>query len=78
MYREHAAIEDTVIFPAWKAALSSSQYHELSEQFESIEHQTFGHDGFEDAVKTVSEIEQAFGLGNLASFTAPLPPKASA
>lgn len=78
MYQEHTAIEDTVAFPAWKSLLSASQYHELSEQFENIEHQTFGRDGFEEAVHTVAGIEQAFGLANLAAFTAPTPPKAAA
>lgn len=29
MYEHHAAIEDTVIFPAWKAAIPKAQYEEL-------------------------------------------------
>lgn len=34
MYEHHAAIEDTTIFPAWKAAVSPAEYAELGEQFE--------------------------------------------
>lgn len=74
MYRAHAAREDTIVFPAWKEALSERQLHEMGERFENIEKQTFGHDGFEDAVKQISQIEEALGLADLAQFTAP--PKA--
>lgn len=75
MYEHHAAIEDTVIFPAWKAAITPEQYHEASEEFEELEHRTFGQDGFEDALRRVAAIEEAFGLGNLNALTAPAPPK---
>jgi hemerythrin-like domain-containing protein len=75
MYEHHAAIEDTIIFPAWKKAISPAQYHELTEQFEELEHKMFGKDGFEDALKRIAAIEQAFGLGDLAALTAPPPPK---
>lgn len=75
MYRNHVAREDTVVFPAWKAALSARQLHEIGDKFEDIEHQQFGHDGFEDAVQQMAQIEQALGLGDLAQFTAPAPPK---
>ncbi|HKQ12885.1 MAG TPA: hemerythrin domain-containing protein [Steroidobacteraceae bacterium] len=78
MYEHHAAIEDTVLFPAWKAALSQSQYHELSEQFEELEHRMFGKDGFDDAVERIVRIEQAFGLADLAKLTAPSPPRPAA
>jgi hemerythrin-like domain-containing protein len=74
MYRAHAAREDTVVFPAWKEALSEAQLHEMGERFENIERQTFGHDGFEDAVRQIAQIEEALGLADLAKFTA-APPK---
>jgi hemerythrin-like domain-containing protein len=74
MYRAHAAREDTVVFPAWKDALSEQQLHEMGEKFEDIERQQFGHDGFEDAVKQIAAIEQSLGVADLAKFTAP-PPK---
>jgi hypothetical protein len=75
MYAHHAAIEDTIIFPAWKAAISQAQYRELSEQFEESEQRMFGKDGFDDAVATIGRIGQSFGLADLASLTAPPPPK---
>lgn len=75
MYEHHAAIEDTVIFPAWKAAISKTQYQELSEQFEELEHRMFGDDGFHDAVARIAKSEQAFGLADLSKLTAPPPPK---
>ncbi len=75
MYENHAAREDTIVFPAWKKNFSNKQLDEISEQFEDIEHKMFGKDGFEEAEKTISAIESALGLDNLAKFTAPAPPK---
>lgn len=75
MYEHHAAMEDTVIFPAWKQTLSDDQADELNDKFEEIEQQQFGADGFEDAVKQMSDIETALGLADLAQFTAPAPPQ---
>jgi hemerythrin superfamily protein len=75
MYEHHAAIEDTVVFPAWKNAISEKQYRELSERFEDLEQKTFGKDGFEDALKKMAAIEQSLGIADLARFTAPAPPK---
>jgi hemerythrin-like domain-containing protein len=74
MYHTHAAREDTVVFPAWKAVLPGDQYRELNEKFEDIEHQQFGEDGFEDAVKQIADIETSLGLADLTQFTAPPPP----
>ncbi len=76
MYGAHAALEDTVVFPAWKAAQPKDRLAELSDKFEDLERQKFGKDGFEDAVARVAKIEEAFGLGDLAAFTAPPPPAA--
>lgn len=74
MYQHHAAIEDTVVFPAWKAALSADEYEHLSDKFEDLEKQMFGKDGFEDAVPRIGLIEQAFGLADLSGLTAPPAP----
>jgi len=74
MYGPHAAREDTVLFPAWKAALGAKSYDESGDQFEEIEHRTFGHDGYEDARDRIARIEVAFGLSELATVTAPPPP----
>jgi hemerythrin-like domain-containing protein len=75
MYRNHAAREDTIIFPAWKQAMTGKQLDEMNDKFEDIEHEQFGEDGFEDAVKQISEIEGSLGLADIAQFTAPPPPK---
>jgi hemerythrin-like domain-containing protein len=76
MYEHHAAREDTVVFPAWKRNFTNKQLDELGEEFEGIERKTFGHDGFEDAEKTISAIERTFGIADIAQFTPPAPPKA--
>jgi hemerythrin-like domain-containing protein len=53
MYRNHAAREDTIVFPAWKTHFTNKQLDELSDQFEDIEHKMFGKDGFDDAVAKI-------------------------
>lgn len=74
MYQHHAAIEDTVIFPAWKKSITPDRYGELSEEFEELEHKLFGADGFDDAVEQVVKAERAFGLADLGALTAQAPP----
>jgi len=75
MYENHAAREDTIIFPAWKTSFTDKQLDEISDQFEDIEHRMFGKDGFEDAEKKISNIEGVLGFADLAQFTPPAPPK---
>lgn len=74
MYRNHAAREDTIVFPAWKSTLTAKQLDEMNDKFEDIEHEQFGEDGFEDAVKEISAIESSLGLADISQFTAPPPP----
>jgi hemerythrin-like domain-containing protein len=76
MYEHHAAIEDTVVFPAWKLTLAQEQMDEMNDKFEEIEHQQFGEDGYEYAVMQITEIETTLSLTDLAQFTAPTPPSA--
>lgn len=71
MYEAHAAREDTILFPAFKASLPEGKLDELSERFEEIEHKQFGKDGFNQAVKQIAEIEARVGIADLAGFTAP-------
>jgi hemerythrin-like domain-containing protein len=75
MYENHAAREDTIVFPAWKKKFSNKQLDEISERFEDIEHKMFGKDGFEEAEKKISRIEDDLGFSDLGQFTPPLPPK---
>ena len=75
MYEHHTAREDTIVFTAWKNALSEKALDEMGEQFEAIEHQQFGKDGFEDALKTIAGVEQTLSIEDISLFTAPPPPK---
>ena len=75
MYENHAAREDTIVFPAWKKSMTDHQLDEMADKFEQIERQQFGHDGYDDAVKRIAVIEAELGFVDLAQFTAPLPPK---
>jgi hemerythrin-like domain-containing protein len=74
MYAHHAAVEDTIVFPAWKATMDDKQLDEIGGKFEDIEHEQFGDDGFDVAVKRMAEIEESLGLSNLGLYTAPPPP----
>jgi len=76
MYQNHAAREDTIIFPGWKRMLSSKELDEMGDKFEDIEHEQFGEDGFEKAVRQIAEIETALGLADISQFTVQSPPKA--
>lgn len=69
MYRPHAAREDTVIFPAFRALLDQAAYRELGERFEDKEHELLGEHGFEAAVAEVTRLEQALDIADLAKFT---------
>jgi hemerythrin-like domain-containing protein len=73
MYEHHAAVEDTIVFPAWKASVGAKELDELAIKFEEIEEEHFGEDGFEAASKRMAEIEESLGLSNLEMFTAPPP-----
>lgn len=75
MYENHAAREDTIVFPAWKKTMTEKQLDEIGDKFEEIEHQQFGKDGFDDAEQRISRIEGTLGLADLAQFTPPPPPK---
>jgi len=74
MYENHAAREDTIVFPAWKKSMTDHQLDEMADKFEQIERQQFGHDGFDDAVKRIGVIEGDLGFVDLAQFTAPPAP----
>jgi hemerythrin-like domain-containing protein len=69
MYRPHAAREDTVLFPAFRALVGGDAYRELGEQFEEQEHAKLGEHGFEGAVKEVAALEAALGIADLSKFT---------
>jgi hemerythrin-like domain-containing protein len=75
MYQNHAAREDTIVFPAWKLTMSPRQLDKMGDLFEEIEKQQFGTDGYEHAVQQIGDIEGRLGLADLAQFTAPPPPK---
>jgi hemerythrin-like domain-containing protein len=71
MYEHHAAVEDTIVFPAWKSTIGDRELDELGAKFEEIEEEAFGGDGFEAASKRIAEIEEELGLANLGMFTSP-------
>lgn len=69
MYRPHAAWEDTILFPAFKQAVGQHTYEALGEDFERIEHQHFGEDGFEMMLEKVHQLELKLGIGDPSHYT---------
>lgn len=69
MYSPHMAWEDTVLFPAFRAALPGKKYADIGDKFESMEHDIFGKDGFENTVKTIADLEKELGINDLSQFT---------
>jgi hemerythrin-like domain-containing protein len=69
MYRPHEAREDTVLFPALHQIVSPHEYDAMGEEFERLERQTFGGDGFEMAVNKVAGLEKKLGIYDLNQFT---------
>jgi hemerythrin-like domain-containing protein len=69
MYRPHEAREDTVLFPALREIVSSSEYDALGEKFEKKERQLFGSEGFEKMVDQVADLEKRLGIYDLSKFT---------
>jgi hemerythrin-like domain-containing protein len=69
MYAPHEAREDTVLFPELHKIVSGHEYDSLGEQFEKIERQTFGGDGFDIYVDKVSALEKQLGIYDLNQFT---------
>lgn len=75
MYRPHEAREDTVLFPALHQIVTPHEYDAMGEQFEKIERQTFGGDGFDMAVDKVTDLEKQLGIYDLSQFTPNVPLK---
>jgi hemerythrin-like domain-containing protein len=69
MYSPHEAREDTVLFPALHKIVTPHEYDAMGEQFEKIERQTFGGDGFDIYVDKVAALEKRLGIHDLAKFT---------
>jgi hypothetical protein len=69
MYAPYEAREDTVLFPELHNIIASHEYDALGEQFEKIERETFGGDGFDIYVDKVTGIEKRLGIYDLAQFT---------
>ena len=69
MYTPHEAREDTVLFPALPVIIPRQEYQALGEKFEEMEHKTFGGDGFDMYLDSVTAFEKSLGIYDLKQFT---------
>ncbi len=68
MYRVHHSREDTVLFPAIREIVSSSEYDSMGTEFENKERELFGGKGFETIVSRIEEIEKTLGIFEISFF----------
>jgi hemerythrin-like domain-containing protein len=61
MYRPHAARENTVLFPAFRKAVSEKEYENLQRALEKSEHDAFGDHLYETVLDEVRGLEGALG-----------------
>jgi hypothetical protein len=69
MYEPHEAREDTVVFPAFRALLSTDELDELASTFADLQRSQFGPNAFVDVVNHVADIERSLGIYDLDEFT---------
>ncbi|OGO90096.1 MAG: hypothetical protein A2Y17_01140 [Clostridiales bacterium GWF2_38_85] len=69
MYEPHSSREDTVVFPAFHSLVSEETFKELGENFEEIEEQKFGMNGFHSIVQQIAQIEQSLGIFDIGQYT---------
>ena len=70
MYRRHEAIEDTVVFPAFRKLINVSEYSELKEIFEKNEEEIMGEKLSHDRVlNVINFVEHQLGIESLLKQT---------
>ncbi|MBN9618839.1 MAG: hemerythrin domain-containing protein, partial [Actinobacteria bacterium] len=72
MYAPHEAWEDTVVFPALRAACTQRTLDELAERFADLQNARYGDDALGQMLARVAGVEEQLGLADLAAFTPPL------
>jgi hypothetical protein len=71
VYEIHEAREDTVVYPALRAASSPREMVQMAEHFNTLQTQQFGPDIFQKMLGRVVTIEQALDIYDLNKFTPP-------
>ncbi len=69
MYEPHEAWEDTVIYPALRAATPQRTLDELAERFHDLENVQYGDAALAQILQRVTGVEQQLGIADLATFT---------
>ena len=71
MYEPHEAWEDTVIYPALRAATPQRTLDDLADRFAQLENTQYNDDGLAVILDRVSGVEEQLGIADLATFTPP-------
>jgi hemerythrin-like domain-containing protein len=70
-YEPHEAREDTVVYPALRAASSPREMVQMAQHFNTLQTQQFGPDVFDKMLARVVVIEKALNIYDLNLFTPP-------
>lgn len=73
MYEPHGAFEDTIVYPAFRNALSAAEYRKVSQRFLANERKLRTVQGLARYPSELAAIEDALGI-SLASYTEQLRP----
>jgi hemerythrin-like domain-containing protein len=74
MYEPHEAWEDTVIYPALRAATPQRTLDQLAERFADLENTHSRDHALTQILDRVAGVEQQLAIADLATFTPPDPP----
>lgn len=69
MYRAHAAMEDTAVFPLLRRMMTPKAYAELSSGLVRDEAGFQGQNGFDETIRKLTDYENILGIADLASST---------
>jgi hemerythrin-like domain-containing protein len=69
MYEPHEAWEDTVVYPALRAATPQRTLDELAERFADLQNKQFSDQALRQILDRVGGVEQQLGIHDLAAFT---------
>jgi hemerythrin-like domain-containing protein len=76
MYEPHEAWEDTVVYPAFRAATSQSHRDELADRIASYQAGSYSSDGLGPVLEQLTAVETELGIEDLNTFTPAEPTQA--
>ncbi len=67
-YRHHAAWEDTLVFPAFRAVISPQDFNAVGETFDKEKKKLFGADAYEKIIGQIADMEKVLGIHDMKQY----------